>query len=126
MPRSRREFLTRARLLAARALLSAPALADPSPEVRWTMRSTSQPSLDRLRPNRRGLVVAVAGIVFGVMSQASLVEGSLRSEFSANHAAVATAHRDFRPGSRANWERVAPERIPTPHTRKPRVEIARN
>jgi hypothetical protein len=83
----------------------------PSPEVRWTMTSTFQPSLDRLWPNPRGLVVAVAGIVFGVMSQVSLVEGSLRSEF--NYAAVATAHRDFRPERLANWERVAAEPLPT-------------
>jgi len=46
MPRSRREFLTRAGLFAAGASLLAPALAHPSPKVRWTMATAFQPSLD--------------------------------------------------------------------------------
>ena len=133
MPRSGREFLTRARLLAAQASPSAPAIADPSPEVRWTMPSTFQPSLDRSWLNRRGLVVAVAGIVLGVMSQASLVEGSrdrLRSEFCANQAAVAGAHRTStrKSGEPGEGCAGADTRAPRPSAvaPKPRVEIARN
>src|SRR5208337_2990934 len=93
---SRREFSTRARFLAAGDSLSAPALADPSTEIFWTMTSTFRPSLDSLWLNRRGVVVTAAGIVFGTLSEASLDEGSrghLQSVFSANHAAVAGAHR---------------------------------
>ena len=120
-------------LLAAGASLLPPALADPSPEVRWTMTSTFPPSLDRSWLNRRGLVVAVAGIVFGGMSQASLVEGSrsrLRSEFCANHAAVAGPHRFSTRKSSELGEGCAgtdtrPVR-PSAIAPKPRVEIARN
>ncbi len=60
------------------------------------MTFTLQPSLDHSCLNRRGFVVAVAGIAFSVTSQALLVEGSrdrLRSESCANRAAVAAAHR---------------------------------
>jgi TRAP-type mannitol/chloroaromatic compound transport system substrate-binding protein len=46
MPTSRREFLTRAGLLAVGASLSALAFAHTSPEVHWTTASASQPSLD--------------------------------------------------------------------------------
>jgi hypothetical protein len=124
-------ILDRARLLAAQASLSAPALADPSPEVRWTMTSRFQPSLDRLWLNRRGLVVAVAGIVFGVMSRASLVEGSRdRLRFCANQAAVAGAHRISTRKSRELGEGCAgaDTRAPRPGAIAPkrRVEIARN
>ena len=48
MPHSRREFLTRVGLLTAGASLSAPALANFSPEIRWTMASEFQPSLDKI------------------------------------------------------------------------------
>src|SRR5271157_948116 len=61
MPRSRREFLTRAGLFAAGASLSAPALADPSPEVRWTMTSAFQPSLDLIYDGARTCAAAVSG-----------------------------------------------------------------
>ena len=125
--------MTRVRLLARGASLSAPALADSSPEVRWTMTSTFQPSLDRSWLNRRGVVVAVAGIVLGVMSQASLVEGSrgrLRSEFCANQAAVAGAHRISTRKSIELEEGCAgaDTRPPRPSAiaPKPRAEIARN
>ncbi len=46
MPASRRQFLTRAGVMAAGATVSAPALADPTPDVRWTMTSAFQPGLD--------------------------------------------------------------------------------
>ena len=133
MPRSRREFLTRARLLAAGASLSTPALAHPLPKVRWTMTSTFQPSLDRLWLTRRGLVVAVAGIVFCLTSQASLVEGSrgrLRSEFCADHAAVTGAHRISTRKSSELGECCAGADTcpsgPSAIAPKSRVEIARN
>ncbi len=134
MPRLRREFLTRVGLPTADASLSAPALADPSPEVRWTMTSTFQPSLDGLWLNRRGVVAAAAGIVLGALSQASLVEGSrgrLRSEFSANHAAVAGAHRISTRKSSELAEGCAgadtrPPNRPSATAPKPRVEIAQN
>src|SRR5271166_6038036 len=46
MPASRRQFLTRVGVMAAGATVSAPALADPTPDVRWTMTSAFQPGLD--------------------------------------------------------------------------------
>ena len=65
MPRSRREFLTRAGLFAAGASLSAPALADPSPEVHWTMTSAFQPSLDLIYDGARTCAAAVSDMTDG-------------------------------------------------------------
>jgi len=65
MPRSRREFLTRAGLFAAGASLSAPALAHPSPEVRWTMASAFQPSLDLIYDGARTCAAAVSDMTDG-------------------------------------------------------------
>ena len=46
MRASRRQVIARAGAMAAGATIPAPALADPSPEVRWTMTSAFQPGLD--------------------------------------------------------------------------------
>lgn len=46
MPASRRQFITQASAAAASAAIAAPALADPSPDMRWTMTSAFQPGLD--------------------------------------------------------------------------------
>ena len=46
MPPSRRQFITQAGVVAVGATVAAPALADPSPDVRWTMTSAFQPGLD--------------------------------------------------------------------------------
>src|SRR5271165_1074596 len=46
MAASRRQFITRAGVMAAGATIAAPALADPSPDVRWTLTSAFQPGLD--------------------------------------------------------------------------------
>jgi TRAP-type mannitol/chloroaromatic compound transport system substrate-binding protein len=46
MPASRRQFITQAGVVAAGAAIAAPALADPSPDMRWTMTSAFQPGLD--------------------------------------------------------------------------------
>lgn len=48
MSASRREFLTRAGSLAAGATFATPALANASPDVRWTIASAFQPSLDAI------------------------------------------------------------------------------
>ena len=48
MSASRRNFMAQAGVLAAGATLAAPALADPSPEIRWTLTSAFPPSLDLL------------------------------------------------------------------------------
>jgi TRAP-type mannitol/chloroaromatic compound transport system substrate-binding protein len=65
MPRSRREFLTRAGLFAAGASLSAPALAHPSPEVRWTMASAFQPSLDVIYGGAKTCAAGVSDMTDG-------------------------------------------------------------
>ncbi len=65
MPRSRREFLTCAGLFAAGASLSAPALAHPSPEIRWTMASAFQPSLDLIYDGARTCAAAVSDMTDG-------------------------------------------------------------
>ena len=46
MPASRRQFITRAGVIAAGATVAAPALADASPDVHWTLTSAFQPGLD--------------------------------------------------------------------------------
>ena len=124
MPRPGENSRPEARHLAAQASLSAPALADPSPEVRCTMTSTFQPSHDRLSLNRRGLVVAAAGIVFGVMSQASLIEGSRDRLRSCGRAAVAGAHRTSTLRSSQPGPRAAPARRLAPHARAPLLRSA--
>ena len=65
MPHSRREFLTRAGLFVAGASLSAPALAHPSPKVRWTVASAFQPSLDAIYGGAKTCAAAVSDMTDG-------------------------------------------------------------
>ena len=65
MPHSRREFLTRAGQFAAGASLSAPALANLSPEIRWTMASAFQPSLDVIYGGAKTCAAAVSEMTDG-------------------------------------------------------------
>ena len=60
MPTSRRDFLTRGGLLAAGATLATPALANASPEIRWTMTSAFSPSLDAIYGGAQTFAAAVA------------------------------------------------------------------
>ena len=46
MHASRRQVIARAGVMAAAATVTAPALADPSPDIRWSMTSAFQPGLD--------------------------------------------------------------------------------
>ncbi len=65
MPSSRREFLTRAGLIAAGASFSVPALANFSPEIRWTMASAFQPSLDVIYGGAKTCAAAVSEMTDG-------------------------------------------------------------
>jgi hypothetical protein len=58
-------FLTRAGLLAAGASLSAPALAHPSPELRWNMASAFQPSLEVIYGGAKTCAAAVSDMTDG-------------------------------------------------------------
>jgi TRAP-type mannitol/chloroaromatic compound transport system substrate-binding protein len=62
MSASRREFLTRGGLLAASATCASPALANPSPEIRWTMASAFHPSLDAIYGGAQTCAAAVADL----------------------------------------------------------------
>src|SRR5271157_1196470 len=65
MPASRRAFLAGAGLFAAGASLSAPALASPSPDIRWTMASAFEASLDIICGGAKTCAAAVSDMTDG-------------------------------------------------------------
>ena len=65
MPASRRQFITQASAAAAGAAIAAPALADPSPDVRWTMTSAFQPGLDIIVGGAETLCPALSDMTDG-------------------------------------------------------------
>src|SRR5271166_2586109 len=64
-PGSRRAFLTRAGIMAAGATLAAPAVADYSPKINWTMTSAFPPSLDLIHSGVKTFVAALSDATDG-------------------------------------------------------------
>ena len=65
MPASRRVFLARVGLFAAGASLPAPALASPSPDIRWSMESAFEASLDIICGGAKTCAAAVSDMTDG-------------------------------------------------------------
>jgi len=83
MPISRRAFVNKAGLLAAGATLAAPALANPSPEIRWTMTSAFQPALDLVCSGSKTCAAAVLDMTDGRFAISVQPVGSIASAIDA-------------------------------------------
>ena len=88
MSASRRDFLTKAGVLGASATLTVPALADPSPEVRWTLTSAFQPALDFLYGAADTFASAMSDMTDGRFAVAVRPAGELAAAVDALEAVV--------------------------------------
>jgi len=86
MPISRRALLTHAGILTAGGALAAPARANPSPEVRWTMASAFPPSLDLVFSGGKTCAAAVSESTDGRFAIAVQPVGSIAPAIDALNA----------------------------------------